>query len=201
MRLIYLHHNSDTLKKVKYYLSWVECQNKTKLRVIYIDNRYEYVICDLIMWCLDHGIQIQTTMPYTLEQNGIAEHYNWTVVELAWIMLVAYDVPPKLWLKAMSHVCYIHNCAYTHIRKNGMPYHIWTGHKPNISHIQEFESPVWILQEAPIPHKFKAKSYKHIFIGYEDGSQAIKGFTQLLLPTYLASWSNIHCLNWGRDSR
>ena len=64
---------------------------------------------DLVTWCLDKGIEIHTTVLYMSEQNGIAEQYNRTMVELGRAMLLACETPKELWPEAFDHACYIHN--------------------------------------------------------------------------------------------
>ena len=43
-----------------------------------------------------------------------------------------------------------------------------------ISHVQELGYPVWILNQELNPSKLAPKSFKNIFVGYEDGPKAIK---------------------------
>ena len=53
-------------------------------------------------------------MSYMPEQNGDAEHWNKTVVELACLMIFVHNLPNELWPEAMSHAIYIWNHAYMH---------------------------------------------------------------------------------------
>ena len=46
-------------------------------------------------------------MSYMPEQNGVAEHWNKTVVELACLMIFVHNLPNELWPEAMSHAIYI----------------------------------------------------------------------------------------------
>jgi len=172
-RVMYLTSKGEASAKVKHYLTWVEKQDNKSPKIIRVDNGREYINRDLITWCLDKGIEIQTTAPYTPEQNGIAERYNRTVVELARAMLLARDLPRELWPEAVNHACYIRNRAYTRAINDGTPHQKWTGERPDVSSIQEFGVPVWILDEHHT-NKLQSKSTEHIFIGYEDGPKAIK---------------------------
>jgi hypothetical protein len=54
-----------------------------------------------------------------------------------------------------------------------MPHEAWTGEKPNISHLQEFGSEVWVLKEGVKLSKLEPKSKKITFVGFEDGPNAI----------------------------
>ena len=57
--------------------------------------------------------------------------------------------------------------------KNMTPHEKWTGKRPDISHIQEFGAPVWVLKEMH-QNKLDSKSKPHIFVGYEDGPSTIR---------------------------
>jgi len=51
---------------------------------------------------------------------------------------------------------------------------VWTKHRPNVAHLQEFGIPVWVLDEQENWSKLDLKSIKQIFVGFEDGPKAIE---------------------------
>ena len=93
----FMKTKDETPTKMKQYLVFIECQNSFMPKVICADNRHEYINKDLHMWCLDRGIEIQMTAPYTPEQNGVTECWNKTVVELACSMVFMCDLPNEQW--------------------------------------------------------------------------------------------------------
>jgi hypothetical protein len=98
------------------------------------------------------------TAPYSPSQNGVAEHMNRTLVELARAMLIAAKLPEFLWEPAVEHAAYIRNRAYTSAIKC-TPYQAWHGHKPDVSHLREFGTPVWtLLQGQKTQRKLLPKS-------------------------------------------
>ena len=138
----FMKTKDETPTKVKQYLACIKHQNSFLPKAIQADNSREYINKDLQMWCLDRGIEIQMTAPYTPEQNGVTERWNKTVVELAHSMIFARDIPNELWPKAMSHATYIQNCAYMCAIPNKTLCEKWSGKRPDISFIQEFGHPV-----------------------------------------------------------
>jgi len=50
---------------------------------LHLDKGSEFLNANLRDWCLTKGIEMQTTAPYSLSQNGVAECMNRTLVELA----------------------------------------------------------------------------------------------------------------------
>ena len=95
-------------------------------------------------WCDECGIEIQLTTPYSPSQNGIAERMNHTLVELAHTMQISADLPEYLLESAVTHVSYLRNQSFT-TSLNSTPYQIWHNNKPDVSHLQEFGAPIWIL--------------------------------------------------------
>ena len=166
---------------VKQYLTFIERQYSFCPKALRVDNGCEYINKDHRTWCLDCGIEMQTTAPYTPEQNGIAEHWNRTVVELMCAMMFAYkrDIPPELWPEAVTHATYIRNRAYTKAIPNQTPFELWSGHRPDISSIQEFGRPVWVLNQEQNLSKLDVRAKQFTFIGYEDGPRAIKYYNKL----------------------
>jgi hypothetical protein len=108
-----------------------------------------------------------------MSQNGVADRMNRTLVELARAMI--RDLPTFLWEYAVAHSTYLRNRAYTKSLLNQTPYEKWFQKKPNISHLQEFGAPVWVLlQDQKKPKKMESKLRRCIFVGYDDGSKSIK---------------------------
>jgi len=64
--------------------------------VVCANNRCEYVNKDLIGWCHNKDIELQTTASHTPEQNGVAKQWNWTILELSHTMLISRDMPFEL---------------------------------------------------------------------------------------------------------
>ena len=62
--------------------------------------------------------------------------------------MIACEVPKFLWHEAINHAAYIHDRSFTRAIKGKTPDEGFTGQKPNVSHLQKFGSPVWVLNEA-----------------------------------------------------
>ena len=68
----------------------------------------------------------------------------------------------------MAHANYLHIQSPTRALKSQTPYEAETGRKPNVGHLWEFGCDVWILDE------FINRSKKMIFVGFMDGSKAVR---------------------------
>jgi transposase InsO family protein len=125
--LYYMKTKDEAFEKVKHYLTYIERQGQKCPKAVCTDNGHEYVNKDLIGWCHSKGIELQTTAPHTPEQNGVAERWNRTVVELGCAMIIARKLPSELWPEVMSYATYIQNCAYTRAVPDMTPYQKWSG--------------------------------------------------------------------------
>src|SRR6267154_1237001 len=171
---MFLNHKDEATAKMKQHLMYLERRWENKPRKIRVDNGKEYINNELLTWCKDKEIEIQTTAPYTPEQNGVTERFNRTLTELACAMMIARDLPEFLWAEAVAHAAYLRNRVPTRVLEGTTPEKIWSGTKPDISHLREFGTPVYILQESTKPSKMKLRSNKYIFVGYEDGLKAVR---------------------------
>jgi hypothetical protein len=53
-----------------------------------------------------------------------------------------------LWHEAINYATYIRDKSFTCDIKGKTPDEGFMGQKPNVSHLQEFGSPVWVLNES-----------------------------------------------------
>ena len=72
----FLKHKSEVFCLFKVFKALVENQSRRKLKVLRSDNGGEYVKFEFINYCADVGIQMQHYIPYTPQQNGVAERKN-----------------------------------------------------------------------------------------------------------------------------
>jgi hypothetical protein len=121
---------------------------------------------------------MQHTVPYTPQQNGVAERKNHTLKEMVNCMIQSKRLSLKYWAEAINYANYIVNRTPTKALTNITPEEAWTKIKPNVSHIHVFGSIAW----AHIPDEkrktLQRKSEKCIFVGY---SKDVKGY-RLLQP-------------------
>ena len=64
---------------------------------------------EFISYCEYAGIQMQHSIPYTPQQNGVAERNNRSLKEMATCMMESNTLPPKFWDEAINFAPYIQN--------------------------------------------------------------------------------------------
>lgn len=119
------------------------------------------------------GIIHQKTNPYSPEQNGLCERMNRTLIEKARCLLFDAGLDKEFWAEAINTAVYLQN----RIVKSGLnhctPFELWTGSKPNLSHLRIFGSTVMKHIPKEKRHKWDKKSEQTILVGYPED---IKGY-------------------------
>ena len=83
------------------------------------------------------------------------------------------NLPKYFWAKAVNPACYIMNRALIRPILKKIPYELYKGRKPNISHLHIFGCKCFVLNNGKDNlGKFDAKSYEGIFLGYSLNSKA-----------------------------
>jgi len=113
----------------------LERQSGLKVRRLRSDNGSEFVNEAMHTFCRCNGIIHETTIPYTPEQNGIAERAIAVFFEMVRSMLYTAGVSLRYWEEAFTYAVYIRSLSVTTGLHSVVPYEAWTGRKPNISHL------------------------------------------------------------------
>jgi len=95
-------------------------------------------------------IKHETTVPYSPQQNGIAECLNRTLVERARSMLMESHVSVDLWAEAVATVVYLRNHSPTKALSAVTPEEAWSSNKPDLHYLRVFGIVVMLLQRHQI---------------------------------------------------
>ena len=92
----------------------------------------------------EKGIETQTSMPDTPQQNGQAERFQQTIVNGAEAMWHHAGLSNSFWIYAMK--AKLHTYDVTLIKRGDYktPTELWSSIKPNISHLQVFGCQAWV---------------------------------------------------------
>ncbi|CAD7003740.1 unnamed protein product [Ceratitis capitata] len=160
---------------MKYFLrlnrlkQWLRC----KIKILRSDNGREYLSKSFENFLKENGIVRQLTVPYTPQQNGVAERANRTLVEMARSMIVHSGLGECFWAEAVATAAYLQNRSVTKSLANRTPYEAWTSRKPNVSHLKVFGQ-LAIAIDKTEKRKFQPKGKKMVMVGYSDVSKAYR---------------------------
>ena len=124
----------------------MENQTEKKIKVLRTNNGTEYESNEFNLFCREAGIKRETTTVYTLEQNGVAERKNRTIVEVAHAMLCDQGLPKFLWGEAANTVVYIQNRCLHSTLDSKTPEEVFSGKKLDVSHFRVFGCPIYFLE-------------------------------------------------------
>nr|GFB70455.1 retrovirus-related Pol polyprotein from transposon TNT 1-94 [Tanacetum cinerariifolium] len=124
------------------------------------------------------GIQHQTSVARTPEQNGVVKRRNHTLVEAARTMLSATKVPLFFWAEAIATTCFTQNRSLVIPRHKKTPYHIINDRKSPVKFFHIFGSVCYIVRDGENLDKIKEKGDECIFVGLSPANQCQANVTQ-----------------------
>ena len=172
----FLKTKDQVFTKFKEFRSMIQNQTGKRIKNIRSDNGGEYLSNNFKKFLKDHGIQHQVTVPYTPEQNGVAERANRIIVEAARSMLYARDMNLEFWAEAISTAVYLKNRSPTKALHDITPEQAWTGKKPSVGHLRSFGCKAYV--HVPTQHRSKldSKTLECVFTGYYTESKGYRVF-------------------------
>lgn len=151
----------------KLYEAMATAKFGVKISRLRSDNGGEYRNETFESFCKQKGIEMQCTIPYSPEQNGVSERMNRTLVEKAKSMLFSSGIEKKFWCEAVETAAYLVNRSPANaIKVAKTPYELWEGRKPDISGMRIWGSPAYCHIPNEYRKKLDKKSWKGIFLGY-----------------------------------
>ncbi|GKC28818.1 retrovirus-related pol polyprotein from transposon TNT 1-94, partial [Tanacetum coccineum] len=109
--------------------------SKTKSKT---DNGTEFVNQTLCEYYEKVGISHETFVARSLQQNGVVERHNRTLIEAARTMLIYAKASLFLWAEAVATVCYTQNCSIVRIHHDKTPYELLHDKLPDLSFFHVF---------------------------------------------------------------
>ncbi len=105
----FLRRRSDFPAIFREWKARVENESKEKVVSLRCDNAGEYISNKMKNWAKEVGIVLETTVPYTPEQNGISERLNRTLNEKANALREDNGLSANFWALAMATATYLRN--------------------------------------------------------------------------------------------
>ena len=120
------------------------------------------------------GIKRELTTPYNHQQNGVVERKNRTIMEAVKTMIHDQDLPMHLWDEATRKTIYVRNRLSHSALGFKTPEEMYTGKKPQVSHLKIFGCPVYVHIPKEKRTKLDPFEKKGIFVGYCEVSKAFR---------------------------
>lgn len=178
VKVFLLRNKSEAAKNIIEFVAYAETHHfGYRVCNVRSDNGGEFTSAALEEFFRNKGIVHQLTVPYTPQQNGVAERMNRTLLEKAKAILHRPSLPKYLWNEAIQTAAYVHNIlpSKTH---NSIPYKLWTGNKPIYSHLKVFGCSAVVTIPSGLRTKLASNVFRGIMVGYGETRKAYRIFVR-----------------------
>lgn len=169
-----LKHKNEAFDRFCSFKRLVENETDFRIKKFRSDNGTEFVGKNFTNFLDKHGIQHQTSVPYTPQQNGLAERTIRTLKEKARCMLQDANLHKKYWAEAINTAAYVKNHTISRVLDYKSPLEIWNGKVPDVRHFKVFGSMAMVMIPAEKRKAFDAKSMEMVFVGYSDDQKGYR---------------------------
>lgn len=162
----FIKSKDEVFSAFKTFKSLVENQTDLKIKMLRTDNGREYINKNFQMFLQQCGIKHQTTVPYSPQQNGVAERANRTIMEAGRCMLQDAGLDRRFWAEALNTAIFIKNKSPSKAVRGTTPEEKWYGTKVNLSNLRVFGCIAYAMIPNEKRKKLDKKSKMYIFVGY-----------------------------------
>ncbi|GKD53897.1 retrovirus-related pol polyprotein from transposon TNT 1-94 [Tanacetum coccineum] len=155
----FLRSKDETPEVLIDFLKLVQRGLYAQVRTVRTDKGTKFLNKTRHAYFAQEGIEHQTSVARTPEQNGVVERRNRTLVEAARTMLSAVKVPLYFWAEAIATTCFTQNRSLVIPRHEKTPYHIINGRKPSVKFFHIFGSLCYIVRDGENLDKMKEKDH------------------------------------------
>lgn len=164
--VFFIKDKSEVAEIFEEFRSRMERQTSKKIRTLRSDNGREYVNRAMDQNLRRLGIRHQKMIPYTPEQNRLANRMNRTIVERAKAMLFDAGLPKVYWAEAVATATYLINRSPAAGLKGKTPEEAWTGQRPDLKHLRVFGCKPYIHVPKSQRLKWDPKAEEMLFVDY-----------------------------------
>nr|GEV92551.1 retrovirus-related Pol polyprotein from transposon TNT 1-94 [Tanacetum cinerariifolium] len=156
------------------FLKMIQVRLKVPVRHIRTDNGTEFVNQTLREYYEEVSISHETSVARSLQQNGVVERRNRTLIEAARTMLIYVQASLFLWAEAMATACYTQNRSIIRIHHGKTPYELLHNKLPDLSFLHVFGTLCYPTNDSENLGKLQPKADIGIFIGYAPTKKAFR---------------------------
>nr|GEX43390.1 hypothetical protein [Tanacetum cinerariifolium] len=129
----------ESVNGKKYILVIVDDYSRfTWVKLLRTDNGTVFVNQTLRDYYEEVGISHETSVACSLQQNGVVERRNRTLIEAAHTMLIYAQAPLFLWAEAMATACFTQKRSIIRLRHRKTPYELLHSKLPDLSFFHMF---------------------------------------------------------------
>lgn len=154
-------------------LKYWQTDRGTTVKCVRSDRGSEFMNQQFKEFCVQQGTKMETSAPYTPQQNGLAERMNRTLKERTRTLLVHAAADPSLWKEALDTATLLYNVGPTTGRPL-TPTELFHGVKPDVSVLRTFGCVAHVHIPSGQRSVFGPKTIPGMFTGYSPQSKAYR---------------------------
>ncbi|GJY70129.1 zinc finger, CCHC-type containing protein [Tanacetum coccineum] len=108
-RVYMLSGKFEAFDAFKRYKKMIEESSGYKIKTLCPDNGGEFTSKYFASFYEESGIKRHMTAPYSLQQNGVVEWRNRTIMKMAMSLLKGRNIPGEFWGEVVRHAVYLLN--------------------------------------------------------------------------------------------
>jgi hypothetical protein len=143
-----------------------------KCQRLRFDRGREFLNKAMEAFCKDRGIQLEPTVGYFPEGDGIAERSMRTISERGRTLRLAAGLPEEYWEFSYQVAAWYRNRQQVK-RMDKSPWEQWRKTRCHIDHLRTFGCPAYVLIPKEKRNKLAARAWKGVFVGYTDESEKL----------------------------
>lgn len=172
----FMKNKSEVASKPIEFKAFYENQWGHRLKCLRSDNGTEFVNKKVAGICAWNGVMHQRTVPYSPQQNGVAERMNRTIMEKERSMVHYKGVPTEWWAEAVSTAVYLINRSTNTANSRNTPYELAFKQKPGLGHLRVFGSQGFAHVNDAKRTKLDPKSFRCLLLGYAERAKGYRVF-------------------------
>ncbi|GKF08310.1 putative ribonuclease H-like domain-containing protein, partial [Tanacetum coccineum] len=149
------------------------------------------------------GISHKTYVARSLQQNGVVERRNHTLIKAARTMLIYAKAPLFLWAEAVATSCYTQNHSVIRLHHDKTPYEILHDKLPDLSFFHVFGALCYLTNDSENLGKLQPKADIGIFIGYAPTKKAFRIYnrrTRRIIKTIHVDFDELTAMAFEHNS-
>ena len=170
----FLKAKCEVFEKFKEYQKSVEKQTGREVKSLQSDDGIVYCNQEFDNYLKAEEIHRRLTVPNTLEQNGIAERKNRTLIEMSRCLIIKSGLSPSMWAEAVATANYIRNRCPKKCLGDKTTCELWHKRKPDLKHIRTFGAKAFVLNKTPGKGKFHDRSNEGRMVEYSENAKAYR---------------------------
>ena len=167
----FLKDKSEVFSTFKEWKVMIEDQTEKKVKMLRTNNGKEFYSKKFNAYCKSEGIVRHYTVPYTPQQNGVAERMNRTIISKVRCMLSNAGLHRRFWAEAASTACDLINRSPNITIDKKTPIEEWSGSPADYSQLRVFGCTAYAHFDNG---KLDPRVIKCVFFGYKFGVKDYK---------------------------